>query len=141
MKTQKTIQNEGLNYKQFYKELGRLLYAVAISDGKLHKKEADALLEFVLKELAPFEPDSDSSGMNKAFYTQFEFEDIADKRTPASEVFVSFTQYLKNNAPLINEQLKNLIIKAVEKVTNAYKETNKLEQDMVDKLKMEIAAL
>ncbi|MBI2271415.1 MAG: hypothetical protein HYU69_13815 [Bacteroidetes bacterium] len=130
-----------MNHKQFYKEFGHLLYAIASSDGKVRRKEVEALREFVLKELTPFELTSDSSGMNQAFYTQFEFDDMADKHIPASEVFMSFVQYLKSNAPLINEQLKNSIIKAVEKVAHAYKKTNKLEQEMVDKLKEEIEVL
>lgn len=141
MNTQSNVKSKELNYKQFYKELGHLLYAIANSDGKVHKKEVDALREFVLKKLAPFEPTSDSSGMNQAFYTQFEFDDIADKHIPASEVFMSFVLYLKKNAPLLNEQLKSLIIKAVETVAHAYKKTNKMEQELVDKLKEEIAIL
>lgn len=141
MKTSTNNLSTELNYKQFYKELGHLLYAVAYSDGKVRRKEVDALREFVLKELAPFEPTTDSSGMNQAFYAQFEFEDIANKNEDATMVFLSFTQYLQKNASNINEQLKTSIIKAVEKVAQAYKKTNKLEQEMIDKLKEEIAAL
>lgn len=141
MKKQLNEKSEELNYKQFYKEFGRLLYAIAGSDGKIRKKEVDALREFVLKELVPLEPASDSSGMNQAFYTQFEFEETVGKHLSASEVFIVFIQYLKNNAALINEQLKSSIIKAVEKVAHAYKKTNKLEQEMINKLKEEIAVL
>jgi len=93
MKTQ-IFNHPGLNYKQFCKELGHLLYVVAYSDGVIQKKEVEALREFVLKELVPFENSSDSSGMNKAFYTQFEFEDIADKSAPAEDVYRSFVNYL-----------------------------------------------
>jgi len=141
MKTSTNNLSTELNYKQFYKELGHLLYAVAYSDGKVRRKEVDALREFVLKELAPFEPTTDSSGMNQAFYAQFEFEDIANKNEDATIVFLSFTQYLQKNGSNINEHLKTSIIKAVEKVAQAYKKTNKLEQEMIDKLKEEITAL
>jgi uncharacterized tellurite resistance protein B-like protein len=141
MKTSQDITNSELNYKQFYKELGRLLYAVAYSDGQIRKKEVEALREFVLKQLAPFEPGSDSSGMNQAFYAQFEFEDIANKNEEAIIVFSSFMNYLQKNASNINEHLKSSMIQAVEKVAQAYKKTNKLEQEMIDKLKAEIASL
>jgi len=141
MKTSKNITNAELNYKQFYKELGHLLYAVAYSDGKVRKKEVDALREFVLKELAPFEPSTDSSGMNQAFYTQFEFEDIASKNEPTTIVFLSFVEYLKKNAAQMDDHLKTAIVKAVEKVAQAYKKTNKLELEMINKLQKEIAAL
>jgi uncharacterized tellurite resistance protein B-like protein len=133
------LENQsGLNYKQFYKELGHVLYVVAYSDGEIRKKEVDALREFVLKELAPAEHSSDSSGMNKAFYTQFEFDDIAKSQMPAAEVYRSFVKYLNDNAYLINSHLKISIIKAVETVANAYKKTNKKEQEMIDKIMEEI---
>ncbi len=133
------LKNEsGLNYKQFYKELGQLLYVVAYSDGEIRKKEVDALREFVLKELAPSEHSSDSSGMNKAFYTQFEFDDIAKNQIPTSEVYKSYVKYLNENSHHINNELKIAIIKAVEAVANAYKKTNKKEQEMIDKIMEEI---
>jgi uncharacterized tellurite resistance protein B-like protein len=141
MKTEAISLESGLNYKQFYKELGSLLYAIAYSDGQIQKEEVEALREFVLKELAPFEPVSDSSGMNLAFYTQFEFEDIEEKHAPASVMFWSFMRYLKSNAPLINEQLKTSIIKAVEKVALAYNKIDKQELDMINLLKKEIESL
>lgn len=141
MKISKNITNSEINYKQFYKELGHLLYAIAYSDGKVRKKEVDALREFVLKELAPFEPSKDSSGMNQAFYTQFEFEDVANKNNSASIVFLSFVEYLKKNAVQMNDHLKTSIVKAVEKVAQAYKKTNKHELEMINKLKEEIEVL
>lgn len=141
MKTSQDTTNSEMNYKQFYKELGHLLYAVAYSDGKVRKKEVNALHEFVLKELAPFEPSKDSSGMNQAFYTQFEFDDILNKNEEATIVFSSFMDYLQKNISSINEHLKSSMIEAVEKVAQAYKKTNKLEQGMINNLKQEIAAL
>jgi uncharacterized tellurite resistance protein B-like protein len=141
MKTSQDTTNSEMNYKQFYKELGHLLYAVAYSDGKVRKKEVNALREFVLKELAPFEPSKDSSGMNQAFYTQFEFDDIVNKNEEATVVFSSFMDYLQKNISSINEHLKSSMIEAVEKVAQAYKKTNKLEQGMINNLKQEIAAL
>ena len=135
------FNQSGLNYTQFYKELGHLLYVVAYSDGKIQKKEVEELREFVLKELAPFEHSSDSSGMNKAFYTQFEFEDIANKNIPAEEVYRSFVHYLNENGEHITHQLKTSIIKAVETVANAYKKVNKKEREMIDKITEEIELL
>ncbi len=141
MKKQINPPLTGLNYKQFYKELGRLLYAISSSDGKVRKQEVEALREFVLKELAPFEPSSDSSGMNKAFYTQFEFDDVLKKQISATEAFLDFSNYIKINAKHIDEHLKTSIINAVEKVASAYKKTNKKENEMINKLKQEIASL
>jgi uncharacterized membrane protein required for colicin V production len=79
--------------------------------------------------------------MNQAFYTQFEFDDIVNKNEEATIVFSSFMDYLQKNISRINEHLKSSMIEAVEKVAQAYKKTNKLEQGMINNLKQEIAAL
>lgn len=73
MKSQEIIRKTELNRKQFYKESGHLLYAVAYSDGKACKKEADELNEFVLKEFVPLEPTSDLSGILKHFTLSLNF--------------------------------------------------------------------
>ena len=141
METQTIAIGTGLNYKDFYKELGQLLYAVAYSDGQINKKEVEALQEFVLKELASFEHESDSSGMNLAFYTQFEFEDMENKKVPAHEAFTSFLTYLRKNISYINEHFKTEIVTAVKKVAEAYEKTNKKEMEMINLLNSEIKAL
>ena len=141
MKTQENYQITGLNHKQFYKELGQLLYAVAVTDGKVRKKEVEALQEFLLKEVAPIELGSDSSGMNNAFYAQFKFAEMVSEHLPANIVFSSFINYLKRNREFIDDKLKSIIINAVEKVSAALYNTNKHEQEMIALLKTEIKNL
>jgi len=62
------------NIKQYYKELGKLVYAVAAADGAIQPEEKEKLHQFVLKEIAYHEHTVDSSGMNQALYVDFEFE-------------------------------------------------------------------
>ena len=135
------INPETLNLKTYYKELGQLLYAVAYSDGKVRQQEVDALREFVLKELLPLEHSSDSSGMNKVFYTQFEFDDFAKNQQPFQLVFLNYIKYLKANSTYITDNHKSSILKAVEKVAGAYKNVNKKEEELIETLKMELAKI
>lgn len=132
---------QDFNLKLFYKELGQLLYAVAYADGKVRKQEVDALHEFILKELLPLEHTVDSSGMNQAFYTQFEFSEFAEKCTPPQLVYMNYLSYLKSNAKHLTDKHKASIINAVKKVADAYKHINKKEQELVDSLKMELDKL
>lgn len=134
----KTTSENKLNLKLFYKELGQLLYAVAMSDGKVRKQEFEAVDKFIYDELLPIEHSSDSSGMNKAFYSEFEFEDIMSKKLPAQLVFDNYLTYLKSNAPFLTDQHKSIIVNAVERVADAYKNTNKKEEEMINILKSEI---
>jgi hypothetical protein len=127
-----------LNVKEFYRELGALLYAIAYSDGKVRKKEFQALREFLLREVAPAEHEYDSSGMNKAFYTEFSFEAENEMHEAASEAFDRFVSYFRKNHKLIERPQKELILRAVDKVATAYKRTNKKEREMVRRLKLEL---
>jgi len=130
-----------LNVKQFYKELGKLLYAVAATDGKIEKEEITALYDFVSKELALSESDSDSSGMNKAFYTDFEFDDYAEHHVSIQKAHDSFMRFLQANVTEMDPRLINKAIEAIEKVASSFKKVNKKEREVVDKIKTEIAEI
>jgi hypothetical protein len=141
MKTKENYEITGMNYKQFYKELGHLLYAIAKSDNEVRAKEIKEMKKFVLEELALFESRYDSSGMNEAFYTQFEFDESLDKHISSTEAYASFIQFIKINSSYISDYLKKTIIAAAEKVGAAYKRTNKKEKELISSLKEELKAL
>ena len=130
--------NKTLNPKQFYKELGRLLYAVAMADKKIHPKEVTALKEFVLHQLASVESTSDSSGMNQAFYTSFEFGAYAGQHVNIEEARSSFMKYLDEHILQINPELIDKAIEAIEKVASAFRKVNKEEKEMIASIKKEI---
>jgi len=130
--------NATFNKKQFYKELGHLLYAVCMADGKIKDDEAKAMREFVLKELATFEPGSDSSGMNQAFYTSFEFEEYARHHVPVTEARTSFMEFLDRNILLIEPELIDKTVQAIERVAASYRKVNRQEREMIDSIKAEI---
>lgn len=128
-----------VNIKQFYKELGRLLYAVAIVDGKIQNKEVKALHDFVSRELALNESTSDSSGMNQAFYVDFEFEDYANQKISIQSAHDSFMKFLDTNLIDIAPALIRKSVNAIEKVATSFRKVNKQERQIIDKIKKEIS--
>ena len=58
----------------FYKELGRLLYAVAAVDGTVSPKEVETIKRVVKKRLVPVEAGMDHFGSDQAYITEFEFD-------------------------------------------------------------------
>lgn len=126
------------NVKQFYKELGRLLYAVCMADEKIQPAEVKALQEFVSKELAMAEHSSDSSGMNKAFYTSFEFEEYAKQHISVDEAKASFLKFLDANILAITPGLIDMSVEAIEKVAASFRKVNKKEREMINSIKAEI---
>ncbi len=141
MKTETNYETTSMNYKQFYKELGHLLYAIAKSDDQVRVQEIKEMRKFVLEELVLFESRYDSSGMNEAFYTQFEFDDSLDNHASSEASYASFIQFAKINSHYISDYLKKTIIAAAEKVAAAYKRTNQKEKELINSLKEELQAL
>ena len=129
---------ETLNFKQFYKELGKLLYAVAAMDNKIQKEEVDALHKFVSKELALSEVDSDSSGMNIAFYTDFEFDDYANQHVSMKDAYTSFIKFIQENRERIDPLLIDKSINAVENISSSLRKATPEEKKIIDKIKREI---
>lgn len=121
------------NIKQYYKEVGKLVYLVAAADGMVQEEERLVLHNFVMKELAAMEHESDSSGMNKAFYVDFEFEKSESSPPDESEVLASFNRYIDANHEAGDEPLLEQTTHLLEKVANAY--NHRREKNLINAVK------
>ena len=81
-----------MDYKEFYSELGKLLYAVADIDHVITQKEKKALTDIVKKELAPTEVHKDAFGTGTAYYTAMEFDILDDEIADSETAFNSFIE-------------------------------------------------
>ena len=108
------------NVKQYYKELGKLVYAVAIADGIVQAEERTKLHQFVLKELASKEKTYDSSGMNQAFYVDFEFDESEKNRLNLNGTLLKFSEFIRENFEQQDKELLQSSIALLEAVANAY---------------------
>jgi nucleotide-binding universal stress UspA family protein len=132
------MNTENFNYKNFYKQLGRLLYSIAASDGMVRKQEKISMKEFVFKTLSHHESHNDSSGMNEAFYTMFEFDNMESENMDAVILFEDFISYYKKNESNIDEELKAFCIYAAMNISSAFKNINKKEEKMLERLLKEV---
>jgi hypothetical protein len=127
------------NVKQYYKELGKLVYSVAMADGIVQPEERVKLHQFVLKEMAAKEPTSDSSGMNQAFYIDFEFEAMEEKQPPIDDLIRSYTRYVHANYEPGDTKLIQNSIDLLEAVSLAF--TEKKEKQIIEKVKNEFSEI
>ena len=124
------------NIKQYYKELGKLVYAVALADGSIQPEEREKLHQFVLKEMANNEHSVDSSGMNQAFYVDFEFDAAEEKHTASEEVIKSYTRFVHSNSESNDGPLIQNSLRLLEAVAVAY--TKKNEKSIIDNVRQEM---
>lgn len=121
------------NVKQYYKELGRLVYAIAIADGFVQEEEKYNLHQFVLKELAHHEKTHDSSGMNQAFYVDFEFDSYVNNHPELNGAAKSFSKFVEESIEPGDSALLERSIALMENVANAY--SKRKEKTIIDQVK------
>lgn len=74
----------------FYKELGKLLYAIAIADETVTEQEKAAVSKLIRERLLHKEMDEDRFGSNEAWITQFSFDTAEDSYTMQKRRFRNF---------------------------------------------------
>ncbi|MBL6963932.1 MAG: hypothetical protein ISR55_08915 [Bacteroidetes bacterium] len=126
------------DYKQFYIELGKLLYAVAKADGKVQLEEVQDLHKLVRDVLLKTENKTDEFGTNSAFYTEFEFETMLDSKAEMNEAYKSFIKFVNINKEHITDDLKNICISSVEKIADAFEGIVPQEKAFIDKFKNDL---
>ena len=118
----------------FYKELGRLLYAIAAADGKVSDKEVATLKRIVSDELVPQEASTDHFGTDQAYITEFEFEVLADRKASVEGAFDSFIAYMARHRNDLDPERKALIYRAADAVASAFHGVNKTELPLLIEL-------
>lgn len=124
-----------MEFKEYYSQLGKLLYAIADIDQVISIKEKNKLLEIVKNELLPIENRQDEFGTNLAYYAEFEFDFLDEEIMDASSVFQSFIDFLEMHQTAIDEHTKKVTLQIAEELAAAYYNTNFKEKILLDKLK------
>lgn len=128
-------------YKQFYSELGKLLYAVADIDGVISQKEKKTLLQIIQKELAPAEKHTDEHGTNAAYYTGIEFDFLDEQIADTESAFESFIDFVVDHHTAFDSKLKKVSMHVARELAAAYHGTSRKEKKLVDKLKKVIGKI
>jgi len=122
-----------MDYKEFYTELGKLLYAVAKADGEVQDEELHKIYQMVVDDL------SDDLLFNRgeevdAYYTEFEFEALIDQNVDIHAAVQSFNEYYERNQDFFNEKMKQTTLKAMIAVADAFEGIIPEEQALIDEI-------
>lgn len=128
-------------YRQFYSELGKLLYAIADVDGMISPQEKVKLRELVSKELAPAENHRDEFGTDAAYYAEFEFDILEESNYSPEVAFESFMNFIDNHSTAISEDMIWATHRVAGKLAEAYYDTNKKEREMIARLNNKLGVL
>jgi hypothetical protein len=127
-----------MSYKEFYSELGKLLYAVADIDGVITQKEKNKLHDIVRKELVPAESHKDEFGTDAAYYSEIEFEFLDEEIGDTETAFNSFINFVEEHHTAFDEKMIRVCLRVARELAAAYRGTNKKEKMLVDKLRRKL---
>jgi hypothetical protein len=130
-----------MKYRNFYSELGKLLYAAADIDGVITKEEKLRLLDIVKRELLPAEKKKDNFGTNDAFYTEIEFEFLDEQIADPVAAFESFVNFVEDHKTALTEPQLKACMHVTREVAKAYHGTNKKEEHLINELSKSLRAI
>ena len=119
----------------FYKELGKLLYAMALADKTITKEEKEEVSKQIAERLLHKEVDADQFGSNEAWITQFSFDTTEEVGGSGEEAFEEFLTFIKQYRNELTEQEIEICYRLSEHVANAYRHVNKNESKMLISLR------
>ncbi len=122
-------------YKNFYSEVGKLLYALAKTDGSISKKEIKAIHKLVLKDLVPLENSTDEFGTDSAFYVEMEFDFLNENFYDPDVAFNSFISYVENHYTAFDSHVKEVVLNVAETLIKSFHETNIQDHNYLIKLR------
>lgn len=130
-----------MDYQELYIEMGRLLYAIAMADGKVQDDEIEKVKQIVNQQLTSMVKSHDAFGTAYAFYMEFEFERVHDFEIRIRDAFDSFIDYSIENKADFTPEIKKLVMVSCEKVANAFNGIEDNEQVLLNKLRRHLDTL
>lgn len=131
MKTTKSIQID------FYRNLGKLFYAIAACDGNVNNAEYDTLKELVKNDWLPFDNFEDSFGTDITFQIEFVFNWLTkEEEFDTVSCFDDFIRFKTKHERLFTKPVKSLIMNTATAIASSFSGKNKSELIMLAKLNM-----
>ncbi|HET8735140.1 MAG TPA: hypothetical protein VFM69_00945 [Pricia sp.] len=126
-----STQNQGI---EVYQNLGKLFYAVAMADGRVHIKELDRLKEIVTEKWLAVDDIEDRYHTDAAYQIETVFDWLLEYEKDSEECFEEFTDFYQSHSALFPDPVKNLIKETAHAIANSLAGMNKSELVLLVKI-------
>ncbi|WP_100609883.1 hypothetical protein [Confluentibacter lentus] len=126
---------------KFYQNLGKLFYAIAAADNKVHEAEMNKLKELVKKEWLNVDVIEDEFGIDAAYQIDIVFDWLSqthDEGLDIKSCYDDFINYKKEQKHLYTENVNRLILKTANAIAESFSGKNKSELMLLAKLNIEL---
>jgi len=123
----------------FYRNLGKLFYAIAAADKNVREVEYNTLKEIIKAEWLNIDDVKDSFGTDTAYQIEIVFDWLYnDDEYNGKTCFNDFITFKKNNEQLFTNRIKQLIMKTATAIADSFSGKNKSELIMLANLNIEL---
>jgi tellurite resistance protein len=110
-----------------FREIGRMAYAVAKSNGEVKEKEVESIFYFIDEEM-------EELGNNDVMSVGEEFTKLRRMNVSAKDAFLMFLNFVERNGNSLHNSLKKMCIRLAVKIANADESADETETAMINKL-------
>ncbi|UWX54491.1 hypothetical protein NYZ99_16475 [Maribacter litopenaei] len=128
------MKNTSRTMNMLYESLGKLFYAVAISDGSVHAKEWDKLKEIVKEDWLSLDDFTDRYGTDSANQIEIVFDVLMEYPKSSDECFDEFKEFYKEHPHAFTEEIKSSAKKTASAIAASFSGKNKSELIILAKL-------
>ncbi len=121
--------------QKFYQNIGKLFYAIAFADGKVHDKEFDSLKKLVSEDWLNNDHNTDMFGSDAVFQVEIVFDWLRNEYSSAKGCIDQFIEYYESHTSMFSPEVRNRIWKSALAIASAYAGRNKSELVMLNRLR------
>jgi len=121
---------------EMYQNLGKLFYAVAMADKKVHKKEIEKLEELVREHWIEVDDIEDEFGTDAAYQISIVFDWLLGQEKNADEAYGEFEQYFGDHGQGFTPTVRTLALSTSKAIAAAFSGNNKAELLMLARLQL-----
>lgn len=114
-------------HEQFYRELGKYLYAMARADGSIQDKERKMLEKTVSEELDLVSHTDKEFQYKEVTLSKLSFYNCIRENTDVSEARNSFLDFIREHSGRIDAHERRIAIRLIRRIGEAYKGTSSAE--------------
>lgn len=119
---------------EFYQNLGKLFYAIAMADHSVHMKELEKLNEVVKDHWLEVDDIEDEFGTDAAFQIETVFDWLLEYEKDEAENYEEFEQFYMEHKILFTPKIKQLIMSTARAIAASFYGSNKAELVLLGRL-------
>lgn len=119
---------------EFYQNLGKLFYAIAMADHSVHMKELEKLNEVVKDHWLEVDDIEDEFGTDAAFQIETVFDWLLEYEKDEEENYEEFEQFYMEHKILFTPKIKQLIMSTARAIAASFYGSNKAELVLLGRL-------